>query len=89
MQECAQAWWRCAAPARSWPLPRRNSPAAPDTATLQSVTRALGLTAGQVRAAQVLDNGPVWLGLLLDSADTVLGLQPDHAAPGIWASKWG
>jgi len=40
----------------------------------------LGLAAGQVRAAQMLDNGPVWLGLLLDSADTVLGLQPDHAA---------
>ncbi|MFO1264259.1 MAG: PhzF family phenazine biosynthesis protein [Rhodoferax sp.] len=53
---------------------------APDAAMLQDVTRALGLTAGQVRAAQVLDNGPVWLGLLLDSAETVLGLQPDHAA---------
>ena len=53
---------------------------APDAATLQGVTRALGLHAAQVRAAQVLDNGPVWLGLLLDSADTVLGLQPDHAA---------
>ncbi len=53
---------------------------APDAATLQGVTRALGLSAAQVRAAQVLDNGPVWLGLLLDSIDTVLGLQPDHAA---------
>ncbi|MDP2449454.1 MAG: PhzF family phenazine biosynthesis protein [Polaromonas sp.] len=34
----------------------------------------------QILAAQLLDNGPVWLGLLLDSADTVLQLQPDHAA---------
>ena len=32
----------------------------------------------QVLGAQSLDNGPVWLGLLLDSPDTVLGLEPDH-----------
>ena len=31
-------------------------------------------------AAQVLDNGPVWLGLLLDSPETVLQLSPDHLA---------
>jgi PhzF family phenazine biosynthesis protein len=29
-------------------------------------------------AAQLLDNGPVWLGLLLADADTVLALKPDH-----------
>lgn len=33
-----------------------------------------------ILAAQLLDNGPVWLGLLLDSADTVLQLEPDHPA---------
>ena len=27
-----------------------------------------------------LDNGPTWVGLLLDSAATVLALEPDHAA---------
>jgi predicted PhzF superfamily epimerase YddE/YHI9 len=44
------------------------------------VARALGLEAAQLIAAQVLDNGPVWLGLLLDDAETVLALQPDHRA---------
>ena len=38
-----------------------------------------GVAPHQIQAAQLLDNGPVWLGLLLDSADTVLGLTPDHA----------
>jgi predicted PhzF superfamily epimerase YddE/YHI9 len=31
-------------------------------------------------APQLLDNGPVWLGLLLDSVQTVLNLDPDHLA---------
>lgn len=46
---------------------------------LAQIVQALGLTAAQVRRAQRLDNGPAWLTLLLDSADTVLALQPDHA----------
>ena len=41
---------------------------------------ALGLKAQQIVAARVLDNGPVWLGLLLDATQTVLGLDPDHLA---------
>ena len=32
----------------------------------------------QIVAAQLLDNGPVWLALLLDSPQTVLQLTPDH-----------
>jgi predicted PhzF superfamily epimerase YddE/YHI9 len=32
----------------------------------------------QILAAQLLDNGPVWLTLLLDSPATVLQLTPDH-----------
>ena len=51
---------------------------APDPASLAQVTQALGLRASQIIDAQLLDNGPVWLGLLLDSPPTVLGLQPDH-----------
>lgn len=43
------------------------------------IASALGLRPQQILGAQMLDNGPVWLGLLLDSADTVLGLHPDHA----------
>jgi PhzF family phenazine biosynthesis protein len=51
----------------------------PSAILLTQVLAALGLQVHQVKAAQLLDNGPVWLGLLLDSMDTVLGLTPDHA----------
>jgi len=50
----------------------------PSPALLAKVAAALGLKAPQILAAQLLDNGPVWLGLLLDSPDTVLALEPDH-----------
>lgn len=51
---------------------------APSPAVLAQVAQALGLKASQVVAAQTLDNGPVWTALLLDSAQTVLGLSPNH-----------
>ena len=59
-----------AAPAlkRSAPAPR----------LLAQVAAALGLKAPQILAAQLLDNGPLWLGLLLDDPETVLQLKPDH-----------
>lgn len=50
----------------------------PSPAVLAQVAAALGLKAHQVVAAQTLDNGPVWLSLLLDSPQTVLRLSPDH-----------
>ena len=53
---------------------------APSPVTLGQIASALGLKAPQILAAQLLDNGPVWLGLLLHSPDTVLQLQPDHLA---------
>jgi PhzF family phenazine biosynthesis protein len=52
---------------------------APAPTLLAQVCNALGLRAQQVLAAQLLDNGPQWLGLLLDSPQTVLALRPDHA----------
>ena len=52
----------------------------PSPALLAQVAAALGLSAQQIVAAQMLDNGPVWLGLLLDSHQTVLQLNPDHLA---------
>jgi PhzF family phenazine biosynthesis protein len=52
----------------------------PDAALLARVAAALGLQPPQILAAQWLNNGPTWLGLLLDSMDTVLSLQPDAAA---------
>jgi PhzF family phenazine biosynthesis protein len=51
---------------------------APSPALLAKVAGALGLKAQQIVAAQVLDNGPVWFGLLVSDADLVLQLTPDH-----------
>jgi PhzF family phenazine biosynthesis protein len=62
---------------------------APNAAWLTEVMPALGLQPAQVLAAQRLDNGPVWLGLLLDSPETVLQLAPDHAALAVLKAKVG
>jgi PhzF family phenazine biosynthesis protein len=64
--------WAFAAP----PLQRQT----PEPALLAEVLAALGLHAEEVLAAQDLNNGPHWLGLLVHDVDTVLALQPDHAA---------
>jgi len=50
----------------------------PDPVVLSQVLAALGLRSGQVLAAQRLDNGPGWLGLLLERPAAVLALAPDH-----------
>jgi len=50
-----------------------------DADDLGAVLAALGVPAGKVVAAQWLKNGPRWLGLLLDSAETVLAIAPDAA----------
>jgi PhzF family phenazine biosynthesis protein len=47
---------------------------------LAPVLAALGLETSEVMAAQNLNNGPHWLGLLVNDVDTVLALTPDHAA---------
>jgi PhzF family phenazine biosynthesis protein len=47
---------------------------------LNVVCKALGLDSAMVLRAQHLNNGPQWLGLLLDNTATVLCLSPDHAA---------
>jgi len=52
--------------------------AAPDPVWLAQVEMALGLQSSQILASELLDNGPVWLGLLLDSPETVLQLTPNH-----------
>ena len=53
---------------------------APEPAWLAGVVAALGIQPAQILATQLLDNGPVWLGLLLDSVETVLQLSPDYRA---------
>jgi PhzF family phenazine biosynthesis protein len=56
---------------------------------LASVAMALGLPAANILAGQWLNNGPQWLGLLLDSAHTLLNLEPDHAALKLLGCKVG
>ena len=48
-----------------------------DLPTAAAALAALGLPASALVAAQWLRNGPNWLGLLLDSAATVLAAEPD------------
>lgn len=62
---------------------------APAPSLLARVAQALGLQASQVLRAQRLDNGPVWLVLQLDSADTVLALEPQHAQLAALGQKVG
>lgn len=61
----------------------RSGPVDPDTLT--AVTAILNVDPEKVVDAEWLDNGPGWVGVLLDSAQTVLELRPDASAhPGRW-----
>lgn len=52
---------------------------------LTALIDVLGIEREQVVDAEWLDNGPGWVGLLLDHANTVLTLHPDATAhPGRW-----
>lgn len=73
--------WAFAAP----PLSRSDLSAK----ELAPVLAALGLKASEVMAAQNLNNGPHWLGLLVGDVDTVLALAPDHAALKVLGVKVG
>jgi PhzF family phenazine biosynthesis protein len=68
------------------PVLRRN---VPSPTLVAQIAAALGITAQQIVAAQLLDNGPSWLGLLLNGADTVLALAPDHRALAETGQKVG
>jgi PhzF family phenazine biosynthesis protein len=52
----------------------RSGPA--DEPLLGHVAALLGIERGDIVAAEWVDNGPGWLGVLLDSADSVLALRP-------------
>lgn len=54
-----------------------------DPIDLAEAIAALGLDAAQVVDAAWADNGPGWVALLLDSAETVLALEPDTSAFGL------
>ena len=61
----------------------------PAPALLADIAQALGVEPTPIVRAQRLDNGPVWLTLQLDSADTVLALEPDHARLAALGQKVG
>lgn len=52
---------------------------------LNSVIEILGIERDQVIDSEWLDNGPGWVGVLLDSAESVLKIRPNASAhPGRW-----
>jgi len=51
-----------------------------DGETLARVASVLGIEPESIRASAWVDNGPGWLGVMLDSRDAVLALAPDFAA---------
>jgi PhzF family phenazine biosynthesis protein len=53
-----------------------------DDADLKQVIRGLGVDPGRVVDAKWADNGPGWVAVLLDSAQTVLDLEPDQSLFG-------
>jgi PhzF family phenazine biosynthesis protein len=59
---------------------RRSGPAEPEI--VARIARGLRLAPDAIRAARWIDNGPGWVGALLDSRAAVLALRPDFAALG-------
>lgn len=56
-----------------------------DPALVDELAAILGVSRAQVVDTAWLDNGPGWVGLLLDSVESVLALRPDASAhPGRW-----
>jgi PhzF family phenazine biosynthesis protein len=53
-----------------------------DNVTLIRAIAALGISVGDVRHSNWIDNGPGWIGLVLTSADAVLAIRPDLVAMG-------
>jgi len=61
----------------------------PDAQLVADVAAALGLAPQHILASQLLNNGPLWLGLLLDDEEVLLALEPDHAALNNLGQKVG
>lgn len=57
---------------------RRDGPV--DVGDLATITTALGISHNDVVDAKWVDNGPGWVGVLLNDAHDVLALKPDHSA---------
>ncbi|GAA4765698.1 PhzF family phenazine biosynthesis protein [Microbacterium gilvum] len=59
---------------------RRSGPV--DDDTVEVALAALGVAHGDVERVAWIDNGPGWIGIVLDSADLVRSLRPDFARMG-------
>lgn len=65
--------------------PQRIRSGPVESSILDSVIEILGIERGQVVDSEWLDNGPGWVGVLLDSAESVLSIRPNASAhPGRW-----
>ena len=49
---------------------------------MAAVVATLGISSDQVVASQWIDNGPGWIGVVLESADEVLAVRPNYASMG-------
>ena len=71
------------------PVLRRTGPLAPDL--LARIVAGLGVERDAVVAAEWIDNGPPWIGVLLRSRATLLSLRPGAALSGLFvgvAAPW-
>ncbi len=59
---------------------RRGGPA--DEAVIAQIAQGLHIDFSAIRGAEWIDNGPGWVGALLDSRAKVLALRPDYPALG-------
>lgn len=78
VQECAAGLIPVRRSGRNWafaaPNLVRSGPV--DDRDLDRITRALGIDAGEVVAAQWVDNGPGWVAVLLPTVEALLALRP-------------
>ena len=79
VQECAKGLITITRSAHGLAFANPGTRAMPLPPELHKIYETLGISQEQVVDAAYMDNGPHWLCLLLDSPDTVLGLQPDLA----------
>ena len=56
---------------------KRSGPV--EDAIVERVARGLGITQSDIRAVNWIDNGPGWMGVLLNSRADVLAVQPDFS----------
>lgn len=79
VQECAKGLITIQRTAEGLAFANPATSALPLPGNLHQIYDVLGITTDQVLDAAYLDNGPHWLCVLLDSTDTLLGLEPDLA----------